>query len=270
MEHAVYERDGLCAGDVLIRQERSVLIALDPAVVGGLVDGDLGPVTVDVREAEARVVSLLVEARGDGRKLGAGDIGVGIELAVRVAVHYSERGEGGHGAAVPVALIHIGKAVLSGEAAVAGIVLEQTEEDGGDLGAGDVPLGMHVAVGVADYIREVVGEVEQRRIVARDRRSAGAGAGRNDLLRDEHPLYLGEGILIVVGHIEIDRQLDIKIRGVSGRKLAEPYGVSSRRGVADKALAVVVGLAQFILINFISRCFKAQRGEHTVPQLVQP
>ena len=59
-------------------------------------------------------------------------------------------------------------AVGLGQVLVADVVGQQTEEDGRDLGAGDVVLRADLAVAVADNIGEVIGRVQTERIIIGD------------------------------------------------------------------------------------------------------
>ena len=174
VEHAVDEGHGLGTGDLLVGLKGTVLIALDPAVVGGDADLVLGPVAGDVGEGGGGLVTVGVEAGGDGGELGAADGVVGLKGAVLIALDNPHLAQGRHGAAEPVAVLHVVVAIALGHVGLAGLVGQQTEEDGGHLGAGNIVLGPHVVVAVANDIsvvvlpvqagRHIVGNLHNRRL----------------------------------------------------------------------------------------------------------
>ena len=131
-------------------------IPIHDAGVGGLVDVILGPNAVNVREEVFALVGGLEEAHGDGGKLRPGDVPVGLKGAVLVAVNDAGVGEGRDGVVVPVILAHVAVGVGLAPELVPALVGEEAEEDGGHLGPGDVPLGLHVAVGIAHDVGIVV------------------------------------------------------------------------------------------------------------------
>jgi len=140
VQHAVDERHGLGTGDVALGTKRAVGIARDPAVVVGDADLVLGPVGRDVAELRSGLVAVVVEAGGDGGELSAGDGGVRAERAVGVARDDAHGAEGRDRGVVPGGGGHVGVAVGLGQVLVADVVGQQAEEDGRDLGAGDVVL----------------------------------------------------------------------------------------------------------------------------------
>ena len=73
----------------------------------------------------------------------SGDIPVGVEAAVLIAVQDARVGHGGDGVVVPGVLRHVGEAVALAPVRVPALVGEHPEEDGGHLGPGDLPLGLH-------------------------------------------------------------------------------------------------------------------------------
>lgn len=168
VQDAVDERHGLGAGDVAVGTEGVVGIALDPAVVVGLGDLADGSVTGDVCKAGLAVAGGLIEAGGDGGKLGAGDGLVRAEGSVGIALDDAKRGHGGDGVIEPGAAGNVAEVVGLREVPVADVVLEQAEEDSGDLGTGDLAARLDGAIGIADDVGEVVVRIQLVRAVDLD------------------------------------------------------------------------------------------------------
>src|SRR5699024_5412308 len=85
---------------------------------------------------------------------------IGAEGAVVVAGDDAGIDHGRDGGVVPVAGLHVGEAAVGGVVVVAGVVGEQTVEDGGHLGAGDVVLGLDASVGIALDIGVMVAQIQ--------------------------------------------------------------------------------------------------------------
>ena len=104
LEHPVHHRHGLCPGDVLVGLEGLILIAVDPAILGGQSDILRRPVVARVLKGVVAVGTLFVRAGCDLHQLRPG------------------------------------------------LLTEQPEEDRCNLCSGDIALGPHHTVGVADDI----------------------------------------------------------------------------------------------------------------------
>ena len=78
----------------------------------------------------------------------------------------------------PLTTRHIGQAVGLGGICGADFLGQQTEEDGRDLGAGDVVLRADLTVAVTDDIGEVIRRVQTERIVIRNLDGGRRGSGR--------------------------------------------------------------------------------------------
>ena len=180
LEHAVDQGHGLGAGDLLVGLEGTVLIALDPTVVGGDADLVLRPVAGHVGEGRRGLVAVRVEPGCDRSELGAADRRVRLKGTVLIALDDPHLAQGRHRAGIPRAVPHVVVAVALGHVGLAGLVLQQTEEDRRHLGAGDILLGIHHAVGITHHISVVVLPVQAGRHIIRDgnRRRRGPGAGR--------------------------------------------------------------------------------------------
>ena len=128
----------------------------------------------DVGEGRGGLVAVGVEAGSDGGELGAADGVVGLKGTVLIALDDTHLAQGRHGAAEPVAVLHVVVAIALGHVGLAGLVGQQTEEDGSHLGAGNIVLGPHVVVAVADDIsvvvlpvqpgRHIIGDLHNRRL----------------------------------------------------------------------------------------------------------
>ena len=119
-----------------------------------------------VREEIVLGLGLAVEDAVDERHgLGTGDVALGTKRAVGVARDDAHGAEGRDRGVVPGGSGHIGVAVGLGQVLVADVVGQQTEEDGRDLGAGDVVLRADLTVAVTDDIDEVIRRVQTERII---------------------------------------------------------------------------------------------------------
>ena len=167
VEHAVDHRGGLGTGDVALGAERAVGIARDPAVARGELDIRLRPVARDVREAALALVEL-GEQRDDLCHLRARDGRVGAERAVGIAVHDAGLRHGGNRGVIPRIRRHVGISVGLGQVRAAALLRQQAEEDGRRLGAGDLAVRLHRAVGITDDVGEVVVRVQTESILIGD------------------------------------------------------------------------------------------------------
>ena len=167
LEDAVDERHCLGTGDLVVRTEGTVGITGDPAVVGGGADLVLRPVGRDVAEISSRRVGLVVKTGCDSRELSAGDRRIRIELAVR-ALHDAHSAQRRNGVVVPCTGCYVGVAVGLGRICIAGLVGQQTEEDGRDLSAGDAVLRTDGLVRVADDVSIVIVTVQTGRYIIRN------------------------------------------------------------------------------------------------------
>ena len=168
VQHTVDDGHGLGAGDVAVGMEGAVGIAGDPAVVVGDADLVFGPVVRNVTELRSGLVAVVIKAGGDGGELSAGDGGVRAERAVGITRDDAHGAEGRDRGVVPGGSGHIGVAVGLGQVLVADVVGQQAEEDGRDLGAGDVVLRTDLAVAVTDDIGEVIRRVQTERVIVFD------------------------------------------------------------------------------------------------------
>ena len=98
---------------------------------------------INVREEVLALVGQVEEPHRDGGKLRPGDVPVGVEAAVLIAVQNARVGHGGDGVVVPGVRRHVGEVVALAPVLVPALVGEHPEEDGGHLGPGDLPLGLH-------------------------------------------------------------------------------------------------------------------------------
>ena len=164
LQDAVDDGHGLGAGDLLVGTEGAVGIAVDQLQSIGQVDVGLSPVALDVGQVVFLDLHILIqeEADGDGGELGAGDVGVGTVAAVGIAVDQLGVGQGRDGVVEPVGLGHVREVILLGPEVLAALIQQHPEEDGGNLGAGDVALGMHQSVGITHHIGVVVLIVQLR------------------------------------------------------------------------------------------------------------
>ena len=118
---------------------------------------------LDIREALRAAALAGVEPGADGGELSAGDGRLGIEGRGAAALHDAQTGHGGDGRVGPVIVRHIGVGVAGQQIAVTDGILQQAEENGGGLRAGDQTIGPDVAVHVADDIGEVIAVIQQIR-----------------------------------------------------------------------------------------------------------
>ena len=204
IQHPVDHGHGLCAGDVGIGAESTVLKALDPAQLGGALNVSLRPVALNVGKGLAALGLAVVKAGADGGKLGAGDGRIGIEGRCRAALNGAQTRHGRDGGVGPVVIRHIGVGVAGEEVAVPDGILQQTEEDSGGLRAGDQAIGAHIAVLVADDVGKMLLIIEPVR-----GRAAGVGHGDGLLLRADD-VVLHE---IIDADIIFAAALDVTIGG---------------------------------------------------------
>ena len=148
--------NGLRPGDVVVGPEGAVGVALDQIVYVRPVDLVAGPVPADVAELVLPLVLAAEEADGDGGEFGTGDGRVGIKQIARLAVEDTGVGQRGHSVVVPGASIHVAVGIALAPVVAAGVLCQQTEEDGSHLGAGDLGPGMDQAVVPADDVGKVV------------------------------------------------------------------------------------------------------------------
>ena len=121
----------------------------------------------DVAEISSRRVGLVVKTGCDSRELSAGDRRIRIELAVR-ALHDAHSAQRRNRVVVPCAGCYVGVAVGLGRICIAGLVGQQTEEDGRDLSAGDAVLRTDGLVRVADDVSIVIVTVQTGRYIIRN------------------------------------------------------------------------------------------------------
>ena len=201
---AVYDGAGLGAGDALVRAVDVARVALyEPQLRRDghkvLVPGARRNVREDILGA---YVLVLEEADGDLRKLGSGYAGVRAEGAVLIAAEDAHAAEGGDGVVIPGGFRHVAVAVCLRPELVPGLVGEEAEEDGGDLGAGDGGVRLYRAVLVADDVAEVVRGVQPVRPVDR------LGRGHGDI---------GDGWDVgLADHVEYDGQFAVHDEPLAG------------------------------------------------------
>ena len=119
-----------------------------------------------VREEIVLGLGLAVQHAVDERHgLGTGDVALGTKRAVGIARDDAHGAEGRDRGVVPGGGGHVGVAVGLGQVLVADVVGQQTEEDGRDLGTGDVVLRADLTVAVTDDIGEVIRRVQTERII---------------------------------------------------------------------------------------------------------
>ena len=156
VDGAVDHGHGLGPGDVLLGPESPIGIPIHDAGVGGLVDVVRSPVAGNVGEEILPLIGRLEEASGDGGELGPGDVPVGLEGAVLVAVQDPGIGQGGDGVVVPGVGIHVGVIVGLAPEFIPALVGEEAEEDGSHLGPGDIALRPDGSVGIAHDVGVMV------------------------------------------------------------------------------------------------------------------
>ena len=174
-EHVVHERRSLRTGDVVFGLEAAVVVAVDDAELGCVVDilSCPGGRDVGIRVAVVGLRGLVIEAGRDGRELCAGDRCVRLESLVGVTGNDACVREGADRVVVPCGGVNVGQIAALLEDLLARVVGEQAIEDGRDFGSGDVAGRADRAVSIAVDIGEVVGLVE-------DRCAAQRGAGLFD------------------------------------------------------------------------------------------
>ena len=113
VQSAVHDDAGLCAGDVLVGTEGAVLKAHDQAhAVGSLHVGSEPAVGGNIGEvALILLLGSLEEVHGHLGELGTGDLAIGTEGAVRIAVDDAHVAQGGDGVVAPQLLVDIGVVV---------------------------------------------------------------------------------------------------------------------------------------------------------------
>ena len=183
VEYAVNKRHSLCTGDILVRTERTIRIAIDPALVCGDTDLILCPVRCDIRELRGHNHILIDETIDDCDKFSTGDRRIRRERAIVMTLYNAHRGQRGDSMVKPLTARHIGQAVGLGGICGADFLGQQTEEDGCHFCAGDVAVRLNVAVRVADNVRKVVVTVQTGRYIIRNVNgrfaAAAATAGRS-------------------------------------------------------------------------------------------
>ena len=190
-----------------------------------------------VREKIILGLGLAVQHAVDERHgLGTGDVALGTKRAVGITRDDAHGAEGRDRGVVPGGGGHVGVAVGLGQVLVADVVGQQTEEDGRDLGAGDVVLRADLAVAVADNIGEVIGRVQTERIIIGDhdggRRVGARGVVARPLGVEGDVPGHGSSKVVLVGELLL--------------------GVPASEGVA--ALGGVGGLvSRFVVLNGLRR-----------------
>ena len=168
LENAVYERHRLGTGDLVIRTEGAVGITVDPAVVGSGADLVLCPVGCNVAEVNSGRVGLVVKTSCDRSELRTGDRRIRIELAVAVALYDAHSAQRRNRVVVPCAGCYVGVAVGLCRVCIAGLIGEQTEEDGCHLSTGNAVLRTNGAVRIAYDVSIVVIAVQTGRYIIRN------------------------------------------------------------------------------------------------------
>ena len=183
LEDAVYERHRLGAGNLVIRTEGAVGITVDPTVVGSGADFVLCPVGCNVTEVNSSRVGLVVKTSCDRSELRTGDRRIRIELALAVTLYDAHSAQRRNRVVVPCAGCYIGVAVGLRGVCIAGLIGEQTEEDGCYLSTGNAVLRTNGAVRIAYDVSIVVIAVQTGRYIIRNGNgglvAAAATAGRS-------------------------------------------------------------------------------------------
>lgn len=197
LEDAVYERHRLGTGDLVIRTEGAVGITVDPTVVGSGADFILCPVGCNVTEVNSGRVGLVVKTSCDRSELRTGDRRIRIELAVAVALYDAHSAQRRNSVVVPCAGCYVGVAVGLGGVCIAGLIGEQTEEDGCYLSTGNAVLRTNGAVRIAYDVSIVVIAVQTGRYIIRNGNGGLAAAAATTAGRRSSCVGVGEyGVLL--------------------------------------------------------------------------
>ena len=98
-----------------------------------------------------------VEPGVDGRKLRAGDGGLGIK-GTAMTLHDAQTRHGGDGGICPIVIRNIGIGIAGQKIAVTHLIFQKPEENGGGLRTGDQSIWVNIAIIVTDDI--FVGMIE--------------------------------------------------------------------------------------------------------------
>ena len=168
LEDAVYERHRLGTGDLVIRTEGAVGITVDPAVVGSGADFVLCPVGCNVAEVNSGRVGLVIKTSCDRSELRTGDRRIRIELALTVTLYDAHSAQRRNRVVVPCTGCYVGVAVGLRRVCIAGLIGQQTEEDGCYLSTGNAVLRTNGAVRIAYDVSIVVIAVQTGRYIIRN------------------------------------------------------------------------------------------------------
>ena len=158
-------RNGFGASDVVVRAERAVGITGNASVGVGLVNGRFGPVALHIGEGCHAGVRL-VDGFDHLRKFCTGDLAIGAEGAIGIALHVAGVNDCIDGSVVPTAA----DVDEVGSCAVGKIQTLQATDNGCRFGTGHVAFGLEGAIFVAVDIQLVNGSFMFRLFVGLRRR----------------------------------------------------------------------------------------------------
>lgn len=151
---AVHDNTGLSAGDVGVGTIGAVPKTLDQAGIHGRLNVTRAPqILRDIGEIALVVLHLgLEEADGHLGELAAGDLGIGAESTVLIAVDDSHAAQCGDSVVTPQVRTTVGVTVSLAPVCIPGLIRQQAEEDRGNFAASDGAVRPQCAVLIADDI----------------------------------------------------------------------------------------------------------------------
>ena len=161
-QDAVDHHDGFRTGDILVRPERAVRVAIDQAGLRSLIDVLSGPVPGNIGEVvQHGIAGRSAEAGKDGRQFRTGDISVRAKGTVLIAGDHAQVCQSGYRRGVPRAGGHVLKAVDVGAVGGLGLCRQEPVQDHRNLRAGDVGVGRGLCAGASGNVGDMVLPVEQ-------------------------------------------------------------------------------------------------------------
>ena len=174
-ERAVDDLHGFRTGYGTVRIKRAAAVALDEAHLCCGVDKGCCPVPRRIAEGSAcRGGAATVEGHSDLYKFRAGDCPIGTVRIVFVSFKNACLRQSGYGIVVPCVARYVREGIALCPILRTFLIRQKAEEDRCDLGTGNIVLGAHGSVWIADDISEVI---------VRYKRNLRIGIGKRDLGR---------------------------------------------------------------------------------------
>lgn len=214
-KHAVEDSHRLGARDGLVRVERAIRIAADPAVGIGRSDRIMTPCAAYIGKRHALGRVRTVDPGQNGHEFRAGDGLARLERAVAVALDGAGIGQRADRDHVPLAGRNIAEAIVAAVILLVRLCGHELIEQLGRLGARERAVGHKGGRGAAGNIGVVVGRIQQAGRLRRLRAGAAAAVVAhlgNVLFQQRHRLLERDGAAVVERTDDRHNVLQVHIR----------------------------------------------------------